>query len=487
MSQQPGTLETAALEISRVLDPLRLLVTAEGARTLLAQIGIPVTPAQVDSLSTPLNTVVTRTERLGELAGELMTAIEGEGVAAIVSKIPEVISNTSEVIDAFPTLAAAIGGLSIPGVTQQVIQEIPQRVLNHLIVEYFDQMEGVNEALEFFRILERVEHNIDSTDPNNPPHTLATFHFNKIGDWLDSPITELKSAFGWGEPTFDGILLLRAIEKLVARIGVPVLFDDTTSPPGLDVVFFEISPKTDIDPKGLAVNLKTQLTSGERSFQQQDLKGEFKLDFQLPFDTQLIIQPNGNISFKPPDAADVITGELDFKLIASRSTPPDPFVLLGQAGGGRLEVAELSLGVNPRLIWDAAAAQANGSFSVQGTVQGGKVFIDASSGDGFLSTILSGKKVEADFDLTVGVSNETGIFFSGSSTSGDPITSPHRSWPCRNPEFDYLCQDWSRVSRQSRHGYKSWFWTAHYSGAKHGHNGYRFVPARGRKSRSTEY
>jgi hypothetical protein len=416
MSKQPATLETVALEISRVLDPLKQLAVAGNAQTFLADIGIPVTPAQAGSLSAPLNTIVTRTERLGDLASELMTALDEENVAAIVSKIPEVISNVSEVIDAFPTLAAAIGGLGIPGVTPQVVLEIPQRVLNHLIVEYFDQMEGLNEVLEFFGVLERVEHNVDSTDPDNLPHTLATFHFNKIGDWLKSPAAELKSKFGWGDATFDGILLLRAIEKLISRIGFPVFFDDAVSPPLLDAVFLEITPKTDIDPRGIAIALKTQLSSGLKTFQQQDLKGEFKLDFQLPFDTQLIIQPNGNISFKPSEAADVIAGALGLKLIATRSTPPGPFIFLGQANGSRLEVTEIGLGANPRLIWDAAAAQANGSFSVEGTVRGGKVFIDASSGDGFLSTILSGKKVEANFDLTVGVSSQTGVYFSGSST-----------------------------------------------------------------------
>ncbi len=416
MSKQPGTLEAIALEISSILDPLKFVDDAEEARKLLAEIGLPVTLAQANSLATPLNNLVSKTQRLAELAGQLADAINDENFVVIASKSVEMIHNIEGVIDAFPDLANAIGGLGLPGVTPQVIQQIPTRLLNHLVVQYLDQNEGVNEVLEFFGILERVEHNTDSDDPNNPPHTLAAFHFNKIGDWLKSPATELKAAYKWGDATFDGIRLLKVIEKFVTRIGFPVLLDETTTPPTLDAIFVELSPKTNVDPKGLALALKTQLSTGTLAFQQQDVKGELKLDFQLPFDTELVVQPNGNISVKPPDAADVISGQLELKLTAARTAPAEPFVLFGQSGSSRLEVAEASLGFNPRLVWDATAAQATGTFEVKGAVKGGKIFIDTSSGDGFLAKILSGKKVEAGFDVTVGVSNETGIFFSGSST-----------------------------------------------------------------------
>jgi hypothetical protein len=416
MSKLPGTLETVALEVSDLLTPLRSVVDAEEARKLLVEIGIPVTTAQANTLATPLNNLASKTERLGDLAFQLMAALDGDDVGAIAAKSIEMIGNIRDIIDAIPALANAIGGLNLPDVTPQVVQEIPRRLLNHLIVLYLDQNAGLNEVLEFFGILERVEHNSDSEDPNNPPFTLAEFHFNKIGDWLKSPATELRAAYKWGDAAFDGLKILKAIENFITRIGFPALVDDTATPPRLDAVFFEILPKTDIDPKGLELDLKTQLSTGTLSFEQQDFKGELKLDFQLPFDTQLIVQPNGNIAFKPPDISDVITGELELTLTAGRTAPLEPFVILGQAGSSRLELAEASLGFNPRLIWDPATGQANGVFKVTGAVSGGKIFIDTSSGDGFLAKILSGKKVEAEFDLAVGVSSETGFFFSGSGS-----------------------------------------------------------------------
>src|SRR6185436_4377097 len=226
----------------------------------------------------------------------------------------------------------------------------------------------------------------------------------------------LRAAYKWGDAAFDGLKILKAIENFITRIGFPALVDDIAIPPRLDAVFFEILPKTDIDPKGLELDLKTQLSTGTLSFEQQDFKGEIKLDFQLPFDTQLIIQPNGNIAFKPPDISDVITGELELTLTAGRTAPLEPFVILGQAGASRLELAEASLGFNPRLIWDPATGQANGVFKITGAISGGKTFIDTSSGDGFLAKILAGKKIEAEFDLAVGVSSETGYFFSGSGS-----------------------------------------------------------------------
>src|SRR6185436_5588944 len=268
MSKLPGTLETVALEVSDLLTPLRSVVDAEEARKLLIEIGIPVTTGQANTLATPLSNLASKTERLGDLAFQLMAALDADDVAAIASKSIEMIGNIRDVIAAIPALANAIGGLNLPDVTPQVVQEIPRRLLNHLIVLYLDQNAGLNEVLEFFGILERIEHNSDSEDPNNPPFTLAEFHFNKIGDWLKSPATELRAAYKWGDAAFDGLKILKAIENFITRIGFPALVDDTAIPPRLDAVFFEILPKTDIDPKGLELDLKTQLSTGTLSFEQ---------------------------------------------------------------------------------------------------------------------------------------------------------------------------------------------------------------------------
>ncbi|MGJ3246519.1 MAG: DUF6603 domain-containing protein [Elainellaceae cyanobacterium] len=416
MNAQPGTIEVLALELSRVLDPLRRYFLEGNAKSFFAQMGIPITDAQESTLSTPLQVTVTKTDELIQLSIDLVTALNGGDDADITNKAFEVAAKIVDVVNSFDTLASAISGLSLPDLPPAITDEIPSRIFNLLLVDYFDQIGGLNEVLELLGILERVVHNENSTDPNDPPYTISTFHFDKIGTWLTSPGDELATLYDWGVPTFDGTLLLRRLENLFAHLGLPVFFDTLTTPPKLDIILVEILPKIDVNPKGLAIALKTNLSSGAQNFSQEDWQLAFKSDFQSPFNTQLIVQPNGSLSILAPAGVGEVSGELDSKFTVRRTTPTEPFLILGQVGGSRLSVNEFFLGIGTFIVWDASNNQGNGEFNLESGARQGKVVIDISSGDGFLSKILAGSRIETEFDLTVGVSSKTGFYFTGSST-----------------------------------------------------------------------
>ena len=61
-------------------------------------------------------------------------------------------------------------------------------------------------------------------------------------------------------------------------------------------------------------------------------------------------------------------------------------MLFGQAGGSRLEIGEVILAVAAEL--QNAGGSAQGAVGISGTLNGGKVVIDASRGDGFLAKIF---------------------------------------------------------------------------------------------------
>src|SRR5664279_751484 len=157
MSQATGTFATIAIELTKVLSPLEQELSSGNAVALFAELGIPITAAQVNTVSSSLNSTVTKTTDLLSLADDLSSAITAEDLVAIAQKSIAIIGKISDIVNSFSALANAIKGLNLPGVTQSVIDNLPQRIFNYLIVTYLDNMRGINEGLQLLGILERVD------------------------------------------------------------------------------------------------------------------------------------------------------------------------------------------------------------------------------------------------------------------------------------------------------------------------------------------
>ncbi len=126
----------------------------------------------------------------------------------------------------------------------------------------------------------------------------------------------------------------------------------------------------------------------------------------------IVIQPNGKVVFK---SAAKVEGNTGVRFTAGKSNG-EPYLILGQAGGSRLEARQFMVEGGVGFVWDSAKNEANGVFKISGDVKGGKLVVDFSQGDGFLSNILSGISLESNFDLGLGFSSKEGIFFNGSAT-----------------------------------------------------------------------
>ncbi len=411
MSNAAGTLETIALELSRVLQPLEEELQPGRARILLAHLGITISVSQEASIASSLNTTASKITPLIQKTQELITAIASENNAEIFSKSTALIGIIKEIIESFINIKNALSGIGIPAADAN---KVPERLLNYLLVRYADNLPGFKGVLEFLGIIAGVEQNVGSTDPDHPPFTLYSLHFEKIGAWLGNGGNQMKTLYGWGTPTFDGKQLFAKTEKILADAGLPVIYDDVAPDPKLDLVLVEVVPKTDVNPRGLLITSKSTFSSGLQQFAQDDWKVETKVDVNLPVATSILLQPNGQITITPPNGTGDVKGELMLKWTGKR-TDGEPFILVGKAGSSRFEIGEFILLVNTKLAWNAAEHKANGKFALEGSLNQCKILIDASGGDGFLKNILPNTKFEADFDLTLGVSSEAGFYFGGSS------------------------------------------------------------------------
>jgi Family of unknown function (DUF6603) len=400
------TLSRVAIELTKLFEPLRTDVVPPRTTIFFAELGIVLTPAQTTGLATPLGTIATDTGALIDLIRPLVTALENEDWDTAGSKGLEATVKVAEIIVALDDLATAAQGLAIPDAAN-----LAEHIFDLLLGRYLDAIQGLNDALEFVGFLDRQDLNVGSTDPAKPPYTLYAYDFGVIGEWLSDPAAKAEALYGWG-PTFDGTLLFPKLEKLIAFAGLPVIYFDTTTPQKLDVVLLELAPTTSGTP-GLVIALKSNFDTGTITIPLgRDASLALEVAFDLPTGMQLFVGTDSTVAFTPPSVTS-FSGKANVQLILKRD-PPEPFVLFGQAGGSRIEFGDFTIGALAHLAMSGGSA--TGDLDVSGTLNGGKVVIDARKGDGFLGKILPGTYIESDFNIIVGVSTERGFYFSGSST-----------------------------------------------------------------------
>lgn len=405
MSTGQDSLGAIATELAKILEPLKE-VTAANAKPFFLELGIPVTDAQAASLGPPIGVMASKTEELVAIIPELIAALSADDWGTALEKALEASVKIGETVSSLDQLSVSAAGLAVPDAG-----ELASRIFSFLLAQRLDAVGSLNGLLEFTGLLERHDFNMDSADPAAPPYTVHSFHLDAIGEWMRDPAGKARSLWGWG-PGFNGDLLFPRIEKLLAETGAPVFYDSTASPKRLDIVFLELLPATS-GPAGLTARLKNSIATGPQVI---ELGPEFRLElnaeFAPPIATELTIHTDGTASFLPPTPT-ALSGHLDTKFVVEKPDPHDPFLLFGVAGGSRFQFGNFIFGAGGGFQWNGGGAA--GDLNISGALNAGKVVIDATQGDGFLSKILPGTHIEADFSLLMGISTERGFYFSGSS------------------------------------------------------------------------
>src|SRR5262249_22462769 len=207
-----------------------------------------------------------------------------------------------QVIAGFEALKTALGGLGIPN-TGPIIASLPARLFDYLLATYLARSQGVNQLLEFTGVLERVDHNVGVFDPATPFFTTNTFHFGRIGGWIQHPTAQLDALYDWGKPGFDGVEVFATIDRMAGELGLPALFD-TSATPSLDLMFFELAARTDVNPRGIELRLHQGLTKAAVQIGHGKWTATLALDANVPTGTAVVLQP-GKVTVQPPDATSV--------------------------------------------------------------------------------------------------------------------------------------------------------------------------------------
>jgi hypothetical protein len=412
-----ATIEAVAIGLARIVHPIGERLEAGEVRLLLAELGMELPPeldAQAGFAAAVEQSAATVRQFLPLLV-DLARAAESEDVGALIGKGLELINLLKSFVEDTERLAEALRDAagSLPGVPPEEVEafanQLPRRLLDYLVVRQVEAVPAAASALEVADLIEREE-----TTDNGLTYYRRSLKLDQLGPFLSSPGQRLEAVYGWGRPDFDGQVLLERLEKVFHERGIPAVLDTSLDPPVLDALFFEIQADTSRSPPGLTVRFGNHVTLDENpTFAQDGWSIEAGLQLDLEAGAELTLEADGTTSFAP------VTGQVSGKSFIrwTGGSPTGPaYVVLGEAGGSRLEVRQAVVEGSVGFVWDVAAREARGVLDIGGEVLGGRVVIDFSQADGFLGQILAGFGLKSDFDFGFGFSTAEGVYFHGSST-----------------------------------------------------------------------
>ena len=423
MADRSGSIERVALELGNALSEVQRLLSSEEALPTIAEFGVEFPPELLahTGFAAARTTAVTAAGDLSAAMRDLVAAIGSEDPVQIVVQGARTLEAAAGVTGAFAELRAQLqlAGPTMPGVTAAQITELvtdfPAKLFDFLAVLQLDAVPAVGAALTMLGLIDRTFHPADPSNPTSTAYETARLRFDRIGPLLTGPAEHFRDVYQWGDPAFDGDALLRAVDQLVARMGLPSRFEPASGgrPARVEAFALALTPSAG-SPPGLDLELLLSIGGGiDRAITlpHPAWTGHVKATAAAGAGGGGTIRPPLDVTLRPPTGE--VRGEVDLS-VAGR--PAEPFVLVGVAGGSRLEVGQVNLSMGFDVAWNATAREARLTPRAAGRVMQGKLVIDTAQSDGFISTLMSGFRLESGFEAGLTWSSETGVRFDGSST-----------------------------------------------------------------------
>ncbi|MGN6680860.1 MAG: DUF6603 domain-containing protein [Streptosporangiaceae bacterium] len=406
MADSPGTLDLIARELAAALAPLEQRLAAGSAEAFLRELGI-VLPGAFDQAATAVENTAVKAGALVPLATALVDGIEAGDAAAIAKAVLPLLTAIRDLADAIgalePAFAAALAaatGLSADqrNYLEGEIAALPGRLLEWMVIEYVEGRGArLAATLGVFRIIDDVLDPGDPADPVRPPLRRRALRLDRLITMFTTPSAYLDDAYHFGQSDFDGMLLFKPLADFLESLDLAVdLLRPPGMPPILEAYVLRLSSDPAGNPPGLTASLR--VPAAQDVSLTVPLGGAWSLVIKLGarFDAGLGVEVSAPFQLQliPPTGS--ITAQAAVGLSAAH--PPDPLVLLGQAGGSRLELQTFtgtlsvtgSAGTGQPVSVEPAARIA---------ITGGHLVIDLSQGDGFISAIAGGTRIDSSVDL----------------------------------------------------------------------------------------
>jgi len=412
-SDSRGTTEIITTELIRVFEPVTTAAEDAGNGDFDALIEIFVDIGIDDAISE---------ESLEMIADGISGAADAsETLGSIVESLDEGSfdpSDAQDAVSAIKDVVDVIRNLDDFQVDTIQIDNLGTALLDLLLVRYLDKYHGqVYYACQVAGII--VEHD---SKPDE-------FQIERIPELLSDPQRIPAEVFGWGTEEFRSMVVLHYLRGLVWEFGLPA----------------EMKPPTDIGQEGEitdeltipvleATDQSGPVTTGVRIVPVPGNGGlpglavvpygavsadqAFGLGDDWTFnvaasgsldDYGLVVRPESDPSLEPvgDDVGDVpveLSGEAGLSYNPEGEDGGNERALIGQPDGSRLAVQYVSLTAS--VTYDGDTIEFRIALPARGTLGA-----DPSDFDGFLSKVLPKDGIFYNFDVTVGWSSESGLFF----------------------------------------------------------------------------
>jgi hypothetical protein len=421
MADQPGTLEVIARELATALGPLEARLSGDSAAAFLGELGLPV-PGGFAVAATAISNAAVKAAALAPLVETLVDAIEAEDAGAILAASFPLLTAISDVIAAIGALEPAIGdaisaaaGLTPTqvAVLQQRAGELPGRLLEWMLLEHLESRSpGLYSTLTMLRIIDRDLDPGDPDDPIRPPTRRRGLHLDRLVTMLTAPQDYLTAAFGFGEPAFDGMALFGPIRAYLDGLDLAVdLLTPPGGPPILEAYVVRLSTDPSAAPPSLTAALRVPATRDVTIPIPLGSRWSLTIRVAARFEAGVAIEVRYPLELvlTPPTGAVAVDADINLQA----HDPAGPMVVLGQAGGSRLELERFTAGLG--VSGSAGTAQ---PLTVEPRarlrLEGGRLVIDFSQADGFIGAVAGGFGIDANVELAALWSPSAGLQIEGS-------------------------------------------------------------------------
>ncbi|MFI6642525.1 DUF6603 domain-containing protein [Streptomyces sp. NPDC050504] len=420
-----GTVELIAREIANALKPLEQRLAADQRTAFFKELGLWLPGNGLDAAAGAIGTLAVHSAGLGPVVVRLTDAIERGDTARIVQEGSTLLGTVREVLTALTALGpaldsavAAAAGLSDAQRARLRAEtgQLPKRMLDHSLIGYLEgKSADVVDVLALIGIVEDLPAVVDPDDPTVLPVRRRALHLGRLLTLFTDPAELLGEVFDFGGASFDGTKLFRIVAEYLVERRLPFVYEGPPdSVPTLDAFLVRLRADPAARPAALSGDLRIAAT--------EDLTRTVKLGplWTLSAAARARFASGVEARFTPPLAIELkphaggLTLDASVALEAARESG-EPILLLGETNGSRIEIKRFAVALGLR-----AEAGTGGTVTVEpaarAELDGGHLVIDLSSGDGFISTVTGGGKIESTFELRALWAPSKGLQLEGSGS-----------------------------------------------------------------------
>jgi len=414
-----GTLPAIFQGIVDFLDPIKKDLEEGRLKSLFINLGIAIPDNFENSpqLATNISATVSAIDELIPLVGQLIDEIQNENNDEIIKISKDIFGKGKIAFDNIKNIADAVQNLggtinNIPaGQRTAYFNSFPKRFFDFLIISNIERVPSLAESLELVELISRTEEPALGTPPaEDILYINRTLHLEQLPKVISRPHEIFENVYGWGHNAFESEKLLKRLANIFTSLNIPSIYDDSVSPPVLDVLILEISEEISQPIPGLQFQLRESLpVAQDLSFSEDHFEINMELAGDIAPNAVFSIHPGGGIT---QQLSGGINGRTALELLIRNQS--GPIILIGESLGSRLQIQSFSTKKEIFFSFDSATNTSSGELRITGEIKNGKLIIDNSKSDGFLSKILP-ENIETEFNLVLGWSTETGLIFQGSS------------------------------------------------------------------------